>query len=131
MEGLLPSEAIELLREPLESLGFVQLWMLGFWVFGVATRRGIDRVVEFLFVRLLKSVLAEEQGGEVKKEPHLTKSKRQVYPDKRFVGGERVAQGLRRIGYITSYASVLEGVRSSSGLCTGVIFYVGGVRETG
>ena len=28
MEGLMPSEAIELLREPLESLGFVQLCLL-------------------------------------------------------------------------------------------------------
>lgn len=57
---MMPSEAIELLREPVEALSFLQLCLLGFWVLGVAARRGMDVVIEFVFVRLLKSVLAGE-----------------------------------------------------------------------
>ena len=60
-ESIMPSEAIEMLRGPLESLSFVQLVLLGFWVLGVAARRGVDATVEVIFVRLLRSELAGEQ----------------------------------------------------------------------
>ena len=50
LEGIMLSEAIELLCEPLEALSFIQLCLLGFWVLEVAARRGIDVIVEFFFV---------------------------------------------------------------------------------
>ena len=36
----------------------------GFWVLGVAARRGMDIIIDFLFVRLLRSVLAGERENE-------------------------------------------------------------------
>jgi hypothetical protein len=55
---VMPLEAIELLHEPLESLSFVQICLLGLWVFGVAARRGMDVIIDFMFSRLLNSVVA-------------------------------------------------------------------------
>ena len=60
-DGIMPSEAIEMLCGPLESLSFIQLCLLGFGVLGVAAHRGMDAVIEVVFVRLLRSVLAGEQ----------------------------------------------------------------------
>jgi hypothetical protein len=60
-DRIMPSEAIEMLRGPMESLSFIQLVLLGFWVLGVAARRGVDATVEVIFIRLLRSVLAGEQ----------------------------------------------------------------------
>ena len=58
--GIMPSEAIELLREPLEALNFVQLCLLGFWVLEMAAHRGMDTIIELCFVQLVRSV----EGGE-------------------------------------------------------------------
>ena len=64
-ERIMLSKAIELLRNPLEALSFVQLYLLGFWMLEVTARRGMDVMTEFFFMHLLRSVLAGEQrnGG--------------------------------------------------------------------
>jgi hypothetical protein len=60
-DRLMPLEAIEMLRDPLQSLSFVQVCLLGLWILGVAARRGLDALIDFLFFRLVRSVLAGEQ----------------------------------------------------------------------
>jgi hypothetical protein len=53
-----------MLREPLQSLSFVQVCLLGLWILGVAARRGLDALIDFLFLRLLRSVSVGEHGRQ-------------------------------------------------------------------
>ena len=61
----MPLEAIELLRELLQSLSFLQICFFGLKVLGIVVRRGMDVVIDFLFSHLLKSVMARDGREEI------------------------------------------------------------------
>ena len=47
---ILPLKVIELLRDPLHLLGFVQIFHLEMWVLDIAIQRGMDKLIDFLVV---------------------------------------------------------------------------------
>ena len=98
IEEIMLSKAMELLRETLESMSVVQLCVLGLWVLGLAVRRGMDVVAEFIFARLLKLVLAGERRGQVHSagRRYVVSERRTEKLETRAVVGASSGQGTSR-----------------------------------
>jgi hypothetical protein len=66
--GIIPSEVIELLHEPMQSLSFVQIVLLELWVLRATLHRVIDLLIELVYVWLLKPVMS------IERERHTTRN---------------------------------------------------------